>query len=322
MYSERTSRKSMLQALRALFLASLFMFISSSTGQSQVPNNPKLDTQTFSMFRESSYITFAGGVGNIENLVFEANIVPYYLLSLNQSDRWGIELSPQVILRMYNTYSFPVRTPSFMPRATIFYQFRKTNINSRYNDLFGYFSWSHHSNGQENSFYSDDSTTINTISGNFATNMVEAGLFLSKPNRFNPYSVNYAKFSTVYHYKHISELNNRLGDLRFYADLQTTINIAKTLEYFNLRKARINHHTSTLNILTRIGWITGSLNGVKTVDIKRLIFKHTVSYKPPFLKDVTLFAQYYYGQDYYNIYFERQLHLLRFGISAKPGSVF
>ena len=321
MNSKYSIGNSSLYTLKLIFQPIFLIFITSAI-QSQVNNTPKLDTQTFSMFRESSYITFAGGVGNIENLVFEANIVPYYLFSLNQSDRWGIELSPQFILRMYNAYSFPVRTPSFMPRATFFYQFRKTNPNSHYKDLFGYFSWCHHSNGQENSFYADDSTTINTISGNFATNMIEIGLFMSKPNQFNPYSVNYNKFSVVYHYKHISELDNRFGDLRFFTELQTTINIAKTLEYFNLRKARINHHTSTLNVSTHIGWIAGNLNDIKFINIKRLIFKHTVSYKPPFLKDVTLFAQYYYGQDYYNIYFEHQLHVLRFGISAKPGSVF
>lgn len=74
-----------------------------------------------------------------------------------------------------------------------------------------------------------------------------------------------------------------------------------------------------LTVSTKLGWILSEYNNRKTFDIKRLIIKETISFKPRFLKDVTLFAQYYYGQDYYNIYFNRTLHVFRFGIMAKPG---
>jgi hypothetical protein len=272
---------------------------------------------TFSMFREPSYITFAGGAGNIDKLVFEANIIPYYMLSLSNSDRWGIEISPQVILRMYNKESFPVRTPSFMPRATAFYQFVQAADNKP--DFFGYFSWFHHSNGQENPFYNTDSATINTQSGNFATNAIETGIFMSKANKRNPYIIRYLKLSSIYHYRHIEELNRRIGDLRFFIDFQSSVNISKTLRFLNLIASTPRPNSSILNLSTKIGWIADDMNGVKAFSQKRLIFRETISFKPNFLRDITLFAQYYYGQDYYNIYFNRQLHVLRFGIMAKPG---
>ncbi len=271
---------------------------------------------TFSLFREPSYISMAGGVGNIDNLVFEADIIPYYQVSLNSSHKWGLELSPQVILRMFNQKSFPVRTPSFMPRVTFYYHIQESK--NKPVDLFGYLSWCHHSNGQENSFYLEDSISTNRISGNFATNMVEAGLFLSKPNRRNPYAVHYTKFSALYHYYHINELNNRLGDLRFFLDFQTSVNLSMSLRYFNLVRTENPKRSSGLNFSTKIGWIAGNMSGLKAYDINRLILKSTISFKPAIFKDVTLFAQYYFGQDYYNIYFERTLRVLRFGISAKP----
>ncbi|MBN2167036.1 MAG: hypothetical protein JW717_12215 [Marinilabiliaceae bacterium] len=303
--------------LLILFLIGINTYINA---QNTSPN--KFDKQTFSMYREPSYITFAGGIGNIENLIFEANIIPYYLLSINQESRWGIELSPQVILRMYNIYSLPVRTPSFMPRATVFYQFRKNKTNADYNDIFGYLTLCHHSNGQEDSFFNADSSTVNVNSGNFSTNMIEGGVFLSRPNRFNPYSVHYLKLSSVYHFQHIDELENKMGDLRFFADIQTTVDLTKTLEYLNIRVSHQNKKSAILNFSSRIGWIAGPLSDADNIDVKRLIFKHTISYKPTFMSDVTFFVQYYYGQDYYNIYFARQLNVLRFGITAKASSVF
>lgn len=271
--------------------------------------------ETFKMFREPSYITYAGGVGNLERLIFEANIIPYYLVSLSNSNRWGVELSSQVILRMYNQESYPVRTPSYMPSVTAFYQFREADKD--HTDLFGYFSWWHHSNGQEDSFYQDDSISINTLSGNFATNAIETGFFFSKPEKRNPYVIRYLKVSIVYHYHHIEELNNRLGDLRFYADLQTSINIPKALKFLKLTPQSIADRKSMLYLSTKIGWIADGFDQNDPVSIKRLIVKGTISYKPAIFRDVTLFTQYYYGQDYYNISFNRQLHVLRFGIMAK-----
>ena len=133
---------------------------------------------TINMFREQSYITMLGGIGNIERLIFEADIIPYFMLSLNPKAKWGIELSPRIVLRMYNKESYPVRTPSYMPRATFYYQIIDNSGNRK--DWFAFISWCHHSNGQDGSFYSDDNKTINTTTGNFATNMMEVGAFVSR----------------------------------------------------------------------------------------------------------------------------------------------
>ncbi|PKP10427.1 MAG: hypothetical protein CVU09_07190 [Bacteroidetes bacterium HGW-Bacteroidetes-4] len=94
---------------------------------------------------------------------------------------------------MYNQDSYPVRTPSFMPRATFFYQFLDKESGKR--DLFTYSSIMHHSNGQKGSFYNSDSTSINTLSGSFSSNWVEAGLFLSRPNDRLLFNTNYIELT-------------------------------------------------------------------------------------------------------------------------------
>lgn len=267
---------------------------------------------TFNMFRDPSYFLFGSGIGNMERLMFEADIVPYFMLSINKNVKWGIELSPRIILRMYNQYSHPVRTPSFMPKITGFYQFIDKDNKKR--NLFTYFSWFHHSNGQDGYFYNSDSLTINTKSGSFFTNWIEGGVFLSRPDPNLFFNTNYVKLYAAYSYLQEKELNGIYGRLRFYSNFQSTINLTKIF-------GRISEHKTSRNLFLnqsiRFGWIAGNISNLKNIDKKRILFQYAFTFKPSFLNNVFLYAQYNYGQDYYNIYFNRNLNVFRFGIASK-----
>ncbi|MCK9618715.1 MAG: hypothetical protein M0R21_12875 [Lentimicrobiaceae bacterium] len=309
----------MKEDLYLLFL-SFFLLLLVNDAFSQKSNWHNTNAiSTFNMFREPSYISALGGIGNIEPLIFEGDIAPYYILSLNPENRWGIELSPRIIIRMYNKHSYPVRTPSYMPRATFFYQIIDNTGQKK--DWFTYFSWCHHSNGQDGSFYYEaDSTKINTYSGNFSTNLFEGGIFMSRPEKKKPYVINYLKLSASYHYKQNPEIRKLYGRLRFFADYQSSVDLSKILKKFS--NPSVKYHKGNINQMIRLGWIAGSMPDANDFDFKRrLVFRYTLSYKPSFFNDVTIFAQYYYGQDYYNIYFNRTLSLFRVGIAAKT-SIF
>ncbi|MCF8337433.1 MAG: hypothetical protein K9I74_05565 [Bacteroidales bacterium] len=59
------------------------------------------------------------------------------------------------------------------------------------------------------------------------------------------------------------------------------------------------------------------LDNVDAINIKeRLLFKYTVSYHPRIAEDMSFFIQYYYGQDYYNIFFDRNISVLRIGLMS------
>ena len=276
-------------------------------------NGKKNAISTFNMFREPSYVLFGSGFGNLEPLIFEGDLVPYFMISISENVRWGIELSPRIIIRMYNKPSLPVRTPSFMPKVTFFYQFIDKENGKR--DLFTYFSWMHHSNGQEGSYYNADSTAINTLSGSFSTNWIEGGIFLSRPNAKLLFNTNYIKLYTAYSYKQDVELDSIYGRLRFYINIKSTVKLSK---FFRIIVAPEDKNKKyVFNQSIQMGWISDELKDTKTFDKKRFTFNYTISFKPTFLKDVNIFIQYYYGQDYYNIHFNRQLSVIRLGISSK-----
>jgi len=294
----------------------VFVYSLSKCSVAQQTDSLSLTSaSTFNMFREPSYVSFLGGVGNIEPLIFEGDIIPYFLISLHKKVRWGIELSPRIIIRMYNKDSYPVLTPSYIPKVTYFHKV----IDNKKNDVFLYFSWFHHSNGQNGSFYNADGS-VNITNGSFSTNFIETGYFLSRSNNNRPRVTNFFKVYANYCYELDNELKSIFGRIRLYSDFQTTIDFSKIFSGLNLSGININRKPLLYHSF-RLGWIAGEMNNANILDIKRIIFRYTVSYKPSFLNDVTLFAQYYYGQDYYNIYFSRSLNVLRFGIAAKT-SIF
>lgn len=272
----------------------------------------------FNMFREQSYILPLSGLGNLEPLIFEADIIPYFLINLSQNARWGMEISPRIIIRMLNKHSHPVQTPSYMPKATVFYQFPDSHRGKR--DFFTFLSWMHHSNGQDGDFYNDDGT-INTASGSFTTYWLEGGLFLSRKSNVLKFNTNYIKLYASYNYHQEKELEGIYGHLRFYANIKNTMQLSDAFRTIVASKKKSNK-SYAFDQSIKIGWIADELNDTKTIDWRRLIFNYTLSFKPVFLKDVNFFVHYYYGQDYYNIQFERQLSVIRFGISSKSNILF
>jgi hypothetical protein len=298
-----------------VFYISFFLVPTKYILAQFVSDNNSTSFSKFSVFREPSYILIGSGLGNMEPLIFEGNLAPYFMLSLNRNKKWGIELSPRIIIRMYNSKSFPIRTPSFMPKATFFYHL--VDNKNKNKDLFAYLSWMHHSNGQDGSFYNTDSITVNTQSGNFSTNWISSGIYISRPTGI-AYTTNDYKIYAAYNYKQEIGLDDSYGQLRFYFDLQTNLNLSKILGF---NGKTFNNSNNTLRQFIHMGWIADELDDTKIVDRKRLMVQYTLAFKPSFLNDATLFVQYDYGQDYYNIYYNRELNVVRFGI-ASSASIF
>ncbi len=154
----------------------IFIFVLiysiSCTGQENNNTIPKIGLTTIAQVNQgTSYITAPTDIGNIEPLWFEGNLIPNFYIRVSKDSRLMGVLTPQIIIRMYQEESYPVRTPSYMPQITVYYLLSsKTEVNSL--SLFGRFA--HHSNGQDGDFYLDNGD-INLISGNFTTNYYEFG---------------------------------------------------------------------------------------------------------------------------------------------------
>lgn len=268
-------------------------------------------SEKFQAFSPRSYMTLRGGIGNIENLVYEAGFAPSLMVKIKKLPDWGVELTPQIIVRMYDYYSHPVRTPSYMPMGTIFYHAQKIADYKR--DMFTFLTFGHHSNGQEGLLFESDSVTINTYNGSFANNYFKGGVILSNQEKkiFTP--VSYARFAASYHLIRTPELREMYGYARLFADVESVLNLSKERgNIFNDKKSE-SKLIGTLNLT----WLASEIVDTKPIDLKRLIVSYTLSYQPSFISYVSVFARGYYGQDYYNINFNRTLKVIQFGFSIK-----
>ncbi len=79
----------------------------------------------------------------------------------------------------------------------------------------------------------------------------------------------------------------------------------------------INRWLQNSSIEIKAGWIFDDFRGYDPVDInRRLILDINYKYYPPWFDEIAFFVRFYSGQDYYNIYFEKQLINLTVGITT------
>ena len=83
---------------------------------------PELTLSKIALINQTdSYITFPFDIGNIEPLMFEANINPSFIIREREDAKLMAVLTPQIVIRMYNEESYPVRTPSYIPQVSFYY---------------------------------------------------------------------------------------------------------------------------------------------------------------------------------------------------------
>lgn len=317
-----------IQVLRHIgwsFLIFIIILFNTSYSQNGVSTNEQSFTKHILANSELGYITLLGGVGNIDPLWFEGVLVPSYSLRINKNAKWGAVLVPKIILRMYQEDSQPVNSPSYMPQISFYHQMNEPTNN--FNNLFYLFgSIVHHSNGQAGNFYNDDGT-LNTITGDFSTNYIEVGFFLTKLLEPKLNATEFFRSSLEIHPEILQyeALNNLYGNIRWHNDIQLLkIDTRSVLEIFtgneNTRTGNINEsRPPTVRARINTTYIFGEMDGIDIFDFsKRLCISATLSFHPAFLQDLRVFAQYYYGQDYYNMNFQKTLSVLRFGLMVDP----
>lgn len=244
---------------------------------------------------ERSYVAFPIGITGLEPLVFEADLVPNFSV-LPRSWHVALFLTPKIILRMFAENSAPVRTPSYMPRLTTFFWFDDSPTGPT-----SYFSaaFLHHSNGQSGDFYAANGDH-NHRSGSFGTNYFE---FAAYPKFWQSATFGWSSIVLEWHPRSFenAELRSTYGNLRL--RLATTIN------------SHLGDYASDLSLgLTAILSEMQKPTNASTVFARfPIAIKYAV--KPPSI-DVGLYAAYYQGQDYYNIWYDRFISVVQIGIAG------
>jgi len=254
-----------------------------------------------------SYVTFPFDFGNMEPLMFEANVSPSFKIRERKDSRLMGVLTGQIIIRMYDETSYPVRTPSYIPQITLYFLTGNKQASKKLT-LFGRFA--HHSNGQNGTFYNEEDGNINLMSGNFATNFVEFGLIKSSyGTHLNAFK--FFKSSVEVHPKSwmLDEMQGKYSGLRWHNTF-IAYKLPMDGDFSKSQKANFSLKAETVMMLDNV-------NNQEIFDLKRLNASLTFYYHPKFLEDIGLFVQFYHGTDYYNIYFTRQIDVIRFGLMTE-----
>ncbi len=268
---------------------------------------PEIGIATIAQVNQgNSYITAPIDIGNIEPLWFEANIIPNFNIRENKDSRLMGVLTPQIILRMYQEKSAPVRTPSYMPQVTVYYKLKsKTEANSL--SLFGKIA--HHSNGQDGEYLLENGE-VNLKTGDFSTNYFEVGIIKTSFNkRFN--AVQFFGTSIEIHPESLTN-TSMIGSYGLYR-WNSIFSIFK-LPYDKQSKQK---KRAKISLKGRTTWMFGNLYDWNFFSLDRLNLSFTFYYHPKFLEDIGVFVNVYHGMDYYNIYFNHQISVIRFGIMTE-----
>lgn len=270
--------------------------------------------------REQSYITFGNGLGNLEPLIFEGKLSPSYFFT-GQRRNLALVLNPQVMVRMLDRKSLPIRNPSYKIYITYYHDIKfwqNTFLRKLFHrNALWYGAVAHHSNGQDGTFYSPDTTRIaNLQNGNFSTNFIELGVSSYRLEKFgrNYFSIREIKAFVEYHPPSwsIHELDDRYGYYRVYVKAGLFGPMKKR------EKESVNRWLQQSSMEIKTGWIMGKMDGASPLDFrKRIVLDVTYKYYPPWFDEIAFFMRFYQGQDYYNIYFlDDELTQLSVGITS------
>ena len=280
----------------------IFAFFLSTCVYSQGTKNSVSNInlkQIAQVNQTDSYVAFFD-IGNLEPLIFEANISPSFVIRERKDSRLMGVLTAQIIIRMYNEESLPVRTPSYIPQITVYY-----SIGDKLNENIVFGRIAHHSNGQDGDFY-DENGDINVISGNFSTNFFELGFIHTSIGE---------KYNNVKFYQSSFEIHPKSSMAKELRGLYSPVRWHNSFTAFKIpigksdseKKANISLKLDTI-------WMFGDINNWNIFDFNRFNGSLTFYYHPKFLEDIGLFVNFYHGLDYYNIYFQHEISVIRFGI--------
>lgn len=247
---------------------------------------------------EPSYLVVPLRISGLDPIWYEASIVAHFFVH-RRAWPFAVVLTPKVVARLFVERSEPVKTPSYMPRLTLFL-WSEAELAQRGATTYGSIGLGHHSNGQAGDVFLPGGE-LNHESGDFTTNYVEvAGHLIDRQRSW----LGWGRLSLEWHpsFAQQDQLIGRYGSL--FAELEATM-------------------VEDLPLHGRIGVSVGAIldafshhaDDALSRQLER--FPLSVAYAVAFEgSELALFARYYTGRDYYNIWFDRTIHVLQIGITS------
>lgn len=268
--------------------------------------------------RDRSYITAGGGFGNVGPLIFEGRLSPGFVIAGKKRNS-ALLLNPQVIARMDHRKSYPINSPSY--KANLLYvqgiDVWSSSFPGRlfYPKALWQIGASHFSNGGEGNFYTNRTDkVVNFEDGSFSTDFLTLGITTYQTLKTNE-EMTALRMARAYVQYHIPNGGNKdvlkaYGRSRILLSWKAAGLLTDTPTW--LQKWRQH---SGIEIQT--GWIVGGMTQVANAPrSQRWTLDVSYHYYPSWFDEIAFFVRFYQGQDYYNIYFVNNIHLISFGINT------
>jgi len=128
------------------------------------------------IFEENMRLSLAGNeYFQTEKTQLVADLSPNFILFSTPKSRFFFEFTSRVKIRLMNTRDAPVKSPSYMPNANLFYRLNEDTYKPKFLSL----GYSHHSNGARGPSLNKDGT-FNVDSGKFTTNFYTLTYYTGK----------------------------------------------------------------------------------------------------------------------------------------------
>jgi len=257
-----------------------------------------------------SYFFFGSGIGNMYPIVFESQIATSLEFRVTKTSPLVFVCSPAIMVRMLRQKSVPVRTPNYIPEASIYYRFYDKERKYNYSTFVRY---CHNSNGMEADFI-DKNGMYNFKDGNFSTNAFDFGLLVSRQT--NKYLA-FLSGSVSHIFQNEPEIAGLYGTNFIKGHFALFIYNDKGIFNSLFKNHLIREKKSVIAFDLKSQYAFSGIDNIDFFDLrKRLTFQLDISYRPKFWDSTSFFARGYSGRDYYNVQFVNFRNTIMFGIKA------
>ncbi|MDB5152871.1 MAG: hypothetical protein JWR54_1622 [Mucilaginibacter sp.] len=264
------------------------------------------------VYRENLPAAFYGNeYGNPTHDLLTADINPNVILLSSAHSRFFIVLAPRIQMRLLSEYHSPVKSPSYMPGASIFTRVNNDDMHPKFLSL----SYSHHSNGQEGLTLDHDGV-FNRDDGKFTTNFYTLNYYFGKRYITDVQAKSQSAFVGL-------EVHSGLFGLGYSKQLKGKYGFVRTNGswFYDIMRDRRNtsdHYLNHQRLRFDLTYIWDRLYDYSIVKVqKRLNVSVKYYYQFGFMENVALMVGAgYRGQDPYNIYFQDSYPYVAIGLAS------
>ncbi len=302
-------RSARLIALFICFINLSVYAINPGVQDTSITARQKANLSFNSIYRQNVNPGFFGNeYGNKIRSTLVADVNPNVILVDSKNSRFFVLFSPRVKLRLLDARKSPVRSPSYMPGAKVYFRIRNNGEQP------GFFSlaYSHHSNGQDGPTL-DSAGNFNRGKGKFTTNFYTLDYTMGKRKvssvltQSQYSSIGIELHTGLFNRGYSKELDGNYGFVRINGSW--TFDVLKG----NSGNEKYDNHQ---RLQARFTYITDKYKDYDLINFrKRVNANIQYNYQLGFMDNVAFaLGAGYRGQDDYNIYFEDSYSYVSVGI--------